>query len=140
MIANKIFVLGGYDGQKALTTNTAYYPSRDLAGEDPWETLAPLPEGRYAMGVTHLANVIYLAGGITDQGTLARITIQYIPPSNEWAEYDAPPIPAGAHGVLLSSGGFLHYLGGESTQGLLATHEAYQAIYTYSIPILRDDK
>ena len=141
VVGNKIFLLGGFNGQAALTTNAAYYPTRDANGEDPWETYIPLPAGRYAMAITTLSNVIYIAGGLANSETpAAPDTLQFLSQANQWAAFDSPAIALGAHGTLLASEGFLHYLGGETAQGLAATHQAFQALYSISIPLISNDK
>jgi N-acetylneuraminic acid mutarotase len=141
VVGNKIFILGGFNGQTALTTNLAYFPTRDASGENSWETFAPLPGGRYAMAAASLSNVIYVAGGLADEETpAAPITLQYLPQANQWAAFDSPPVPLGAHAVLLASEGFLHYLGGETGQDLAATHQAFQALYSLSIPLISNNK
>jgi N-acetylneuraminic acid mutarotase len=140
VVGNKIFLLGGFDGQTALTTNIAYFPTRDSDGEDPWESYAPLPAGRYAMAVNSLSNVIYIAGGLTDnEKPAAPVTLQYLSQANQWAAFDSPAAPLGSHAALLASGGFLHFLGGETSQDLAATHQAFQALYSLSIPLISND-
>lgn len=141
VVGNKIFLIGGYDGQTALTTNTAYYPSRDDNGENPWERYAPLPAGRYAMAISSLSNVIYIAGGLPAAGGAANpITLQYQSQTDQWAAFEAPDDPLGAHGVMLAADGYLHFLGGENEQHLSAEHQAYQALYSISLPLITTDK
>lgn len=136
----KILLFGGYDGERALTLNESYYPTRDLAGEEPWETNEPMPEGSYGMGIANLAGVTFLLGGADDAaGDSQPVELQYIARSDEWAEFDSPPIEIGAHSGLIAYGNFLHILGGEAEDGMTNTHQAYQAIFTISIPVIRGE-
>lgn len=137
----RILLFGGYNGERTLDLNEAYYPTRDLEGEDPWETNEPMPEGSYGMGISNLAGVTFLLGGADDSATGSQpVKLQYIARSNEWAEFDAPPIEVGAHNGLIAYGNFLHILGGESEDGISSTHQAYQAMFTISIPVIRGEE
>ncbi len=136
----KIYLIGGFDGQEALTLNETYFPTRDANGENPWETNTPMPEGHYAMGVANLASVIYLLGGMDQSGqSTGPARFEYLPRSDSWAEFEAPPQPVGAFTAMVGSGSYIHVFGGETSTGLLDTHQLYQAIYTISIPVIRED-
>ncbi len=136
-VSGKILVIGGYDGQQALSLNEASFPNREDAGEQAWETYAPIPESRYAMGITQLAGLVYLVGGLGDQGSSGEMaSLQYHPQADEWFQFESAPEPAGAYPSVLSSGSFLYILGGETQAGLSAYHQSYQAIYTISVPII----
>lgn len=132
----KIFVIGGYDGKHALALNEVYFPTRDPGADKPWETLAPMPSGRYGMGIAQMVNIVFLLGGYQENKAPATPPgIQFIARSNQWLGYDAPAHPVGAYPALFASGNFLYIFGGETTSGLLASGQAYQAIYTISNPI-----
>lgn len=132
----KIYVVGGFDGSHALTLNQVYFPTRDPDTDKPWENLAPMPRGRYGMGIAHLVNIIYLLGGLGDNGAQADPPgLQYITRSDQWLAYDKPTHPVGAYPALFTLGNFIYIFGGETTQGLVDSGLAYQAIYTISSPI-----
>ncbi len=136
----KIYVMGGYDGQHALDSNEAYLPNRDIAGESPWKTFAPLPEARYAMSTAHMVGLIYLMGGLDENGQPAgKPAIQYSVQADQWTEFESPPVKIGANSALLPSGNYLYILGGETPDGLSAENLAYRAIYTITVPILIND-
>jgi DNA-binding CsgD family transcriptional regulator/N-acetylneuraminic acid mutarotase len=133
----KIYVMGGYDGQHALNSNEAYLPNRDISGESPWKAFAPLPEGRYAMSTAQLVGIIYLVGGLGENGQPAgKPAIQYSVQVDQWMEFETPPVKIGTNSALLPSGKYLYILGGETPEGLSAANLAYQAIYTITVPIL----
>lgn len=140
VVGGRIHIIGGYDGQHALTTNRAYIPSRDGNGETPWESYAPLTQGRYAMGTTNLANAVYLTGGLGEDSQPADPqTLQFLVQANQWSSFEAPPHKVGELPALIASGEFLYALGGETGSGLTASNQSYQAIYTISVPILQSN-
>jgi DNA-binding CsgD family transcriptional regulator/N-acetylneuraminic acid mutarotase len=140
VIENRIHVLGGYDGTHPLDLNEAYFPMRDFINEPAWETFAPLPAPRYAMGSTHLAGMIFVLGGLSEGNIpLESSAIQYLAQADNWLEFDPPPQHPGAQSALLAAGNFLYVLGGETPGGLSVQHQSYQAIYTISVPFLQND-
>jgi len=135
VLNNRILVIGGYNGQHALGDNLAYFPNRDTDHENAWESYQPLPAERYAMGVTQLADFIFVFGGLGEDGNIASTLLQFTVPNNQWIEIDSPPAAVGAYPATLASGNYIYLCGGETPDGLLATNQAYQAIYTIPLPI-----
>ena len=139
-VNGKILIIGGYDGQQALALNEAYFPNREAAGEEAWESFTPLPESRYAMGVAQLAGLVYLIGGLGDQGASGDLALfQYHPQTDQWFQFEGSPELTGTSPAALASGNFLHIIGGENQAGLSSFHQSYQAIYTISVPIISSD-
>ena len=134
----KIYVIGGYDGQKALAVNEAYYPQRDGDGEEPWEEKAPLPEGRYGMGVTSLADNVFVVGGVSEGQEDSTIPYEWITQDSQWAQFDRPSYPMGNFLALISFDDSIYGLGGKETasSSSLARVQSYQAFYTISVPII----
>ncbi len=133
----KIQVVGGFDGQHALSLNQAYFPARDASGEPAWEDFAPLPQARYAMGTVNLASILYLLGGLAENGKPAQPdALEYLIQSNQWSTFDSPPHKIGAYPALLASGNYIYLLGGQTSDGLSAANQSYQAIFTIAVPIL----
>jgi DNA-binding CsgD family transcriptional regulator/N-acetylneuraminic acid mutarotase len=129
----KVFVIGGWDGEEVLTANEVYYPQRDGSDELAWEIVTPLPEGRYGMGMTGLAEYIYLSGGV---GTFE--PIQYLPQTGLWQVVDAPPPQVVEAGVAIVGLDKYIYLVGGKIDGLPVDEtQSYQAIYTVSMPIIQ---
>lgn len=142
IIGGRIHLLGGYDGQQALNLNEAYFPARDedrgTGAPSAWDTFAPLPDRRYAMGVASLAGMVFLLGGEGEQvGELP--ALQYQPETNTWALFDRPPTAVQAQPALIPYGNFLYAIGGDAEDGLSAAIQSYQAIYTISVPLLQND-
>ena len=138
VVESKIYVIGGYDGQQALRDQLVYFPDRDQGSDQPWEQRAPLPEGRYGMSCTTMANMIYLVGGQGDaQQAGGMLPLIYQPLNDRWTSFDLAPETLGDHPALLGLETRLHVLGGETPTGLLASHLTYQAIYTIAIPSIQ---
>lgn len=125
----RVLVAGGTDGRSAQASAWMYYPTRDVEGENPWESLAPLPQPRYAFGIASLADQVYLAGG---EGAANLPPLEYLSPENNWQPFEPPLAAAGSHGLLLSLDTHLHALGGTSPE-----HQAYQAIYNVLFPVVQ---
>lgn len=140
LVENRIYVIGGYDGQQALRSLLVYFPGRDLSGDHPWEERAPLPEGRYGMGATNLANTIYLVGGISVPQKSGELPpVQYHTLDDRWNTFEMPPAPVGLRPAVLAFDTRIYVLGGlNSTKGLLSSHQTYQAIYTIVIPSIQE--
>jgi len=131
----KILLLGGFDGSKALALNEAYFPTRDENQELPWESLTPLPQARYAMGVAHLAGNTYLVGGIGQDGTPASPGgLIYFELTDQWSSLNTAQLPEDAHPAVMASGYFLYMLGGESGGRLSDGNYSFQAVYTILVP------
>lgn len=136
ILNNKILIIGGFDGEYALQDNQAYFPNRDSSGEVAWEDFQPLPEERYAMGVTQLGDLIFVFGGLEKSGNAAASSFQFTVPTDLWTEVNPPPVAVGAYPAILASGNYIYLCGGETSGGLAADNQAYQAIYTISVPII----
>ena len=59
---NKIFLVGGTNGEKLLTDLLVYFPTREENGEDPWEVRTSLPAGRSNAGAALIAHGLSLVG------------------------------------------------------------------------------
>lgn len=61
-LTDRIVVLGGRN-PKPLSAAWSYFPSRDAAGDTPWERFVDLPEARYGFGAAGIYDSVYLLGG-----------------------------------------------------------------------------
>lgn len=131
----KILLLGGFDGSKALDLNEAYFPTRDESREPPWESLASLPQARYAMGAAHLAGNTYLVGGMGQDGKPASPGgLIYLELTDQWGGLNTTQLPEDARPAVMASGYFLYMLGGESGGRLSDGNYSFQAVYTILVP------
>ena len=132
----KVFVIGGFDGQQALTTHEVYFPDREGGAAPLWEQAAPLPVGRYAMGVVSVADILYLIGGDDELGN-EFFSLVYFPQRDEWQPIESPfTHPVSFLGVTPFQP-HLFVLGGRSRGEIVSQNLAYQAVYTISIPVVR---
>ena len=132
----KVYVIGGYDGEKALAVNEIYLPERDNGQGIPWISGAPLPAGRYAMGVASIADIILVIGGL-DDGEQNIEALEYSPQVDEWQMIERPALENWAYLGLVSLETHLYALGGLVGDIPNSQTLAYQAIYTISIPLVR---
>ncbi len=132
----RIYVIGGSDGAQALTDNEEYLPEADGDGGTPWTRKAPLPNGRYSMGVVGIAGALYLVGG---QGAAeaSLIPLEYFPQQDRWGSFEAPIAQGWSHLAVVASDTHIYALGGVLGGTPTTRNMAYQAIYTIIIPALR---
>ncbi len=132
----RIYVVGGYNGEDALAVNEVYSPERDDGINTPWETGKPMPVARYGMGMTNIADVIYIFGGegIDRQGLPP---LEYSPQLNRWQELQNPLPFKWTKLGLISIEMRLFALGGDIEGIPTGKNLSYQAIYTISIPLVR---
>jgi hypothetical protein len=126
----KIYVVGGYDGKIALMVNEEYLPERDT-----WLQRAPLPEGRYALGMTSVADILYVIGGERKTDS-ALLPLQYVPQQDQWQAFESPFSESWSHLGVIPTGTHLYALGGNLGGVPAAKNLAYQAIYTILIPVI----
>ncbi len=136
---DKIYLIGGYDGKRAYSLAFAFYPARLSDGSYLWETLTPMPQARYGMGVANMAGFIYVMGGKTDSASASLPDIQYLSQSGQWINIDSPPKSIGAFNATVPMGTYVYAFGGETRDGLSGEFMAYQAIYTYVAPNVVND-
>ncbi|MCL4559669.1 MAG: LuxR C-terminal-related transcriptional regulator [Chloroflexi bacterium] len=129
----RIYVIGGYDGKKTLAVNEVYSPEKDGGGGKPWERKASLPEGRYKMGMTSLADTVYIVGGTTASGRTLP-PLQYSPQNNTWIEFDDPTEPVGEYPALVPYQDYLYALGGVAQGEYSSRMEVYQAVFRIGLP------
>ena len=130
----KIYVMGGYDGQKALADNLAYYPQREDDGENPWESFAPLPAGRYGMVMDSLVDTVYVMGG---KGQASLSNLEFIPQTNLWIAFENPPVQIGEGAGIAPIDNRIYVLGGAVSGKVTPNNQVYQAIYTVVIPLIQ---
>jgi DNA-binding CsgD family transcriptional regulator len=134
-VAEKIFIIGGYDGKKALATNEVYVPNLDDGTHNPWTSAAPMPQGRYGMGVSSGTDLINILGGQGDQaGDYSPIF--YDPQSNTWQLIENPPVSLGTGLGSISQGIYVYVIGGKVGGQATSQDYSYQVFYTIAIPVI----
>lgn len=135
VVGGKFFVIGGFNGTNALAVSEVYHPDRDQGLGSPWEKGVSLPEGRYALGISSVTDVIYLVGGRGDTNAILQ-PLLYNPRTNSWKKFEEPILPVGYGLTLVPSGNYLYIIGGRDAQVTINHTLAYQAIYTIMIPVI----
>jgi len=132
---NKVFVMGGYAGGSPLTDNYAYLPTRDGVN-DPWQARAPLPDGRYAMGVASIVDIIQVIGGVR-AGKATASSLEYVPSLDQWQEVGGREMKSWSHLSLVALAPHVYALGGLIDGQPTSQNLSYQAIYTVVLPLVR---
>jgi DNA-binding CsgD family transcriptional regulator len=130
-----IYIIGGFDGSNALAVNEAYLPALEGSAETSWQTREPLPDARYAAGVTSVGEIVHVIGGISASNQFA--PLEYFPTEDEWRSFQPPKEEPWSHLGTVAIETSLFALGGR--RGNVITEEAYsyQAIYTIALPLVR---
>jgi DNA-binding CsgD family transcriptional regulator len=134
LAGGKIYVVGGMDGQAGLSVVEVYSPDRE-GRENPWHSAASMPASRYGMGISSVADIIYVVCG---QGpdNLPQSSLAYIPKTDNWQTFETPPNNLGSGLGLALSGEYLYAVGGKSGTTPLDEVLAYQVVYTVGIPVI----
>ena len=138
VVADKIFVMGGYDGKEALDSNLIFFPDRDQENAIPWENAAPLPEGRYAMGVAYITDKIYVLGGIQAHSTSVP-QWTFHSDTNEWIvhpEAENENNPNWSHSGIAIVGSNVYAVGGILDGFPTSQNISFQAVYTVPLPVI----
>jgi DNA-binding CsgD family transcriptional regulator/N-acetylneuraminic acid mutarotase len=134
MVAGKMYIIGGWDGTQALSISEVYrpnYSNEALA----WSQAPALPAGRYGMGITNIADIIFIIGGISPQIEINTIALS--PGDKYWGQFQSP-IPNNLSFLGVASIGTRLYIVGGKTDGVPSNQMwCYQVIYTMTLPIVR---
>jgi DNA-binding CsgD family transcriptional regulator len=134
VVGGKIYVIGGWDGKQALTANEVFRPD-DSIESSAWSQAPALPSGRYGMGITNLADIIFVLGGIGAENDL--MTIALSPGDKDWGQLESP-LPSGlSYPGAVTVGTRLYVLGGKTSNGGSDQVWSYQVIFTITLPIIR---
>jgi N-acetylneuraminic acid mutarotase len=129
----KIYVIGGYDGEEGLAVNEVYTPVFEGGNETPWSEAAPIPEGRYGMGMASLADIVYVIGGNSNQNSNFRFGFFLV--ESQWKSFEFSTQECYLRVVSLETN--LHTLGGLMVSDASGKHTKFEAVYTTLFPIVR---
>lgn len=104
----EVYHAGGYLAVVYGATNT-FLVLRDGA----WTPLAPMPETRAAAGMVAHQGRLYVIGGFTQQGTLARTTLVYDVAAGTWSTLPGLPTPR-EHLTVVGDGRYFYAVGGRT--------------------------
>jgi DNA-binding CsgD family transcriptional regulator len=134
IVGRNIYVIGGWDGQQALNSIEVCLLDSSGVGSQ-WIKASPLPSGRYGMGITNLADIIFIIGGKGPDDKLTMIALS--PEERDWSQIETPLQTGLAFLGVANVGTRLYMLGGRTEEGLSAQMWSYQAIFTITLPIIR---
>ncbi len=127
-LAGKLYVFGGgTDAFSGAVTNAAAFDPATST----WTVLAPMPTARQGPGAGAIGTKIYVAGGMAGNGASLTTLEVYDPATNSWttaAPMGTPrdnPGSTALGGKLYVFGGRIRNADGSTTNGTLATVEAY---------------
>ncbi len=130
-----IYVIGGEDGAQALAVNEQYLPEREDNGANPWMRRAPLPNPRAAIGMTSIADAVYVIGG--EVGGEPLPPLEYQPQPDTWQPFENPVREPWSHLGLVALETRLYAIGGKLGGTATGQNLAYQAIYKVLIPVFK---
>ena len=134
VVGRKIYVIGGYDGQKALAVNEAFLPDRIDDPLQAWEAHEPMPTAGYAMGVSSVADSIYIIGGL-EKPNLPRSEI-YVYQEGAWNTLLASNPELGSNLGLVNLSAYLYAIGGLVKKAPSDINLSYKVLYTISVPLI----
>lgn len=131
----QIYLIGGNDGVRALGRNDVYYPDRDGSGEKPWVTKKSFPGKNLEVGVTNLADTLYVIGGLSDRPS--NLSWMYSLDQDSWSAFDTSQLNNLTGFSVVGFDNYIYILGGEtSSKAESSAVVSYQALYTIDLPIL----
>ena len=107
-IGKKIYVCGGYTGNKALNLMEVFDCENNK-----WSELAPMPNVRDEFGMTTLDGNIYVAGGWNGSSNFSSV-LKYSPETNTWSEVKAMSEARRGH-ELVTLDNAIYAIAGEKT-------------------------
>ncbi len=134
VVGRKIYVIGGWDGQNALTTDEIFMPDSS-SSESQWTDGPLLPSGRFGMGITNLADIIFVIGGTGPEDDLTMISLSQ--ENIEWRKLETPLQQGWSFLGAVTVGTHLYALGGITDAGFNSQMWSYQALFTVTLPIIR---
>lgn len=132
LLNGKIYVVGGFDGQRELNNADAY-----VLATSEWETLPPLTVARGGLSVVSDGTAIYALGG---GWTRAMDTHErFNPDADVWSNIVSPISGEWRHLAGASYQGSLHVIGGWGGDYLDAHLRYESSIRSFLLPLIRTD-
>jgi len=132
VLDNKIYVAGGYDGQREMVSTGAF--RLDTAE---WESVPPLTTARGGLSLVSDGVAVYALGG----GWTRTIDTheRFDPNTNLWSNFESPISGEWRHLAAASYDGSLHLIGGWGGD-YLDIHLRYESsIRSLLLPLIRND-
>ncbi len=131
----KIIIVGGKNEKGILRVNEEFSPDRLNDPKGPWQTGAPLPYALSGMGITGLADVVYVMGGDGGSGREFPALV-YFAQTSEWQSLQFKNVELGSNLGMANLGPYLYVMGGKLAGEPTNNNLKYQALFTLSLPII----
>ncbi len=131
LAGNRLYVIGGYDGQRALAEAAAF----DLETRE-WQRLPPMSVPRSGLTAVYDGMAVFALGG----GWTRAIETheRYDAYANQWSNFPSPFSGEWRHLAAAAQDGRIWLLGGWSG-GYLDVHQEYQSAFRALLPMIRGD-
>lgn len=130
----RILVIGGEDEAGLLPSNEIFLPDQSDNPQAAWSIGPPLPEAISGMGVTSVADIVYIVGGEGPQ--ILKYPVMSFDDNRMWRVVDdflgEIPVSPG----LASLGKYIYLVGGMNEGKISGRTSRYQVIFTVSFPII----
>ncbi len=131
LVEEKLYAIGGYDGQKELDLAAVYNIKTNT-----WQQLPPLSVPRGGLSVLYDGLGIFALGGGWSRPLATHE--RYDPLTNVWASFPSPIPGEWRHAAAAMSNGRIHLVGGWGGD-YLDIHLQYQSSYQTSLPLISND-
>lgn len=118
VMKNKMYALGGYNGQERLNTVEVFDPASKT-----WSKVASMNCKRSAVGAAVLNNKLYVCGGYDGISSLNTVEC-YCPEADEWTMVSSMSKHRSAAGVVAFNG-YIYALGGHDGLSIFDSVERY---------------
>lgn len=134
-IGGRIYLVGGLDDTTEYNLCESYDPALYAAGQDPWQALAPMSQGRAGHAAVASEGYLYVVGGGWD--SYLSYNERYDVAHDVWSTFESPLLgewrTLGLSAISTQSGTFLYAIGGWSGR-YLSVVQAYAASYRVYVP------
>jgi DNA-binding CsgD family transcriptional regulator/N-acetylneuraminic acid mutarotase len=128
-LGDRIYVVGGYDGEQELTTCTIYDPATKM-----WEECAPLAVGRGGLGLVAIGGQLYAVGGGGWTSFLG-FNERYNPSNDTWSVIETPLVDEWRSPGVVALDTTIYAIGGWRGDYLSLNH-VYEALpFRIFIPV-----
>ncbi len=131
----RIIIVGGKNEKGILKTNEEFSPDQINNPKGPWQTGTPLPYALSGMGISGLADVVYVLGGDGAPGREFPALV-YFDQTSEWQSLQFKDVELGSSLGLANLGPYLYAMGGKIAGEPTDNNLKYQALFTLSLPII----
>ena len=130
VVEGSIYVLGGENESGSVASNEVYTPFQE--GTRPWSQRAPLPQPRSRFAMAVALSTIHVLGGQAPDVEPAKYNVR----TDSWEAFTTASVPLGAQpGIALVDTEVIGLGGKLDAQRYSDKMQAYQAVFTYALPL-----